>query len=194
MNQRIYHGVIDPIDMANALMSFFNRGNWRVQRIGDSDHLVVQIATRDQPMAGGQTAMSVDIQRMADGITVQIGQQAWLGVAASLGTSALALLINPWNLLNRLDDIAQDIENLQLTEEVWKVVNDSASALGTTQQLSERLKRVTCEYCGSGNPVGAGNCIACGAPMGALQPRTCLKCGYVIRKNEITCPNCGARL
>ena len=194
MNQRIYHGVIDPIDMANALMSFFNRGNWRVQRIGDSDHLVVQIATRDQPMAGGQTAMSVDIQRMADGITVQIGQQAWLGVAASLGTSALALLINPWNLLNRLDDIAQDIENLQLNEEVWKVVNDSASALGTTQQLSERLKRVTCEYCGSGNPVGAGNCIACGAPMGALQPRTCLKCGFVIRKNEITCPNCGARL
>ena len=194
MNQRIYHGVIDPIDMANALMSYFNRGNWRVQRIGDSDHLVVQIATRDQPMAGGQTAMSVDIQRMADGITVQIGQQAWLGVAASLGTSALALLINPWNLLNRLDDIAQDIENLQLTEEVWKVVNDSASALGTTQQLSERLKRVTCEYCGSGNPVGAGNCVACGAPMGALQPRTCLKCGFVIRKNEITCPNCGARL
>lgn len=194
MNQRIYHGNIDPIDIANALMSYFNRGSWRVQRIGDSDHLVVQIATRDQPMAGGQTAMSVDIQRMADGVAVQIGQQAWLGVAASLGTSALALLINPWNLLNRLDDIAQDIENLQLTDEVWNVVNGSANALGATQQLSERLKRVTCEYCGTGNPVGAGSCIACGAPMGVLQPRTCLKCGFVLRKNEVICPNCGARL
>lgn len=194
MNQRIYHGNINPVDMANALVGYFNRGNWRVQRIGDSNKLVVQIATRDMPNSGGQTAMSVIMQRMEDGVTVQVGQQAWLGVAASLGSSALAVLMNPWNLLNRLDDIAQDIENLQLNDEVWKVLDGAATTLGATQQLSERLRRVTCEYCGTANLVGAGNCIACGAPMGAVQPRTCSRCGFVVYNNEVVCPNCKARL
>lgn len=194
MNQRIYHGNINPVDMANALVGYFNRGNWRVQRIGDSNKLVVQIATRDMPNSGGQTAMSVIMQRMEDGVTVQVGQQAWLGVAASLGSSALAVLMNPWNLLNRLDDIAQDIENLQLNDEVWKVLDGAATTLGATQQLSERLRRVTCEYCGTANLVGAGNCIACGAPMGAVQPRTCSRCGFVVNNNEVVCPNCKARL
>lgn len=194
MNQRIYHGNINPVDMANALVGYFNRGNWRVQRIGDSNKLVVQIATRDMPNSGGQTAMSVIMQRMEDGVTVQVGQQAWLGVAASLGSSALAVLMNPWNLLNRLDDIAQDIENLQLNDEVWKVLDGAATTLGATQQLSERLRRVTCEYCGTANLVGAGNCIACGAPMGTVQPRTCFRCGFVVYNNEVVCPNCNARL
>lgn len=194
MNQKIYHGNIDPMDMANALVGHFNRGNWRVQQIGDRDRLIVQIATRDQPVAGGETAMSIIIQRAEDGVAVQIGQQAWLGVAASLGSSAIALLMNPWNLLDRLDDIAQDIESLQMSEEVWKVLDATASALGATQQLSERLRRVTCEYCGTANPVGTGSCVACGAPLGALQPKACPKCGFVVNPGESFCPNCGVKL
>ena len=59
MNQRIYHGNLQPIDLSNALLGYFNRGNYRVQRIGDSDKLIVQVKTQDRPMSGGQTAMSV---------------------------------------------------------------------------------------------------------------------------------------
>jgi DNA-directed RNA polymerase subunit RPC12/RpoP len=194
MNQRIYHGNLQPIDLANALVGYFNRGNFRVQRVGDSDKLIVQVATQARPMSGGQTAMSVILQRVEDGIAVQIGQQAWLGVAASLGASAISILSNPWSLFNRLDDIAQDIESLQLTEDVWKVLDATARSLGATQELSERLRRITCEYCGTGNPVGEGRCIACGAPMGNAQPRTCKQCGFVILHNEANCPNCGVRL
>jgi hypothetical protein len=194
MNQRIYHGNLQPVDLANALVGYFNRGNWRVQRLGDSNKMVVQIATTDRPMAGGQTAMSVILQRVADGVSVDIGQQAWLGVVASLGQSAISLLANPWNLFNRIDDIAQDIENLQLSEEVWKVLDGTARNMGASQQLSERLRRVTCAYCGVGNPVGEGRCMACGAPLGDAQPRTCKQCGFVVLHNETACPNCGTRL
>ncbi len=194
MNQRIYHGTLQPIDLANSLVGYFNRGNWRVQRIGDKDKMVVQIATTDRPMAGGQTALSVILQRVADGVSVDIGQQAWLGVAASLGASAISLLANPWSLFNRIDDIAQDIENLQLSEEVWKVLDGTARNMGASQQLSERLRRVTCAYCGVANPVGAGSCMACGAPLGEAQPRTCQRCGFVVLHDEAACPNCGARL
>lgn len=194
MNQRIYHGMLDPLDLANALLGYFNRGNFRVQRFGDSDKLVVQIATSDRPMAGGQTAMSVVMQRFADGVSVQVGEQAWLGVAASLGVSALSVLRNPISLLNRLDDIAQDIESLQLSEEVWKVLDGTARSLGASQELSERLRRVVCDYCGTANEVGEGRCIACGAPLGDAQPRTCRLCGFVVYHNEAICPSCKNRL
>jgi predicted amidophosphoribosyltransferase len=41
-----------------------------------------------------------------------------------------------------------------------------------------------------GNEVGAGSCIACGAPLGNIQPRTCVACGFVVLRGEKTCPNC----
>ena len=194
MNQRIYHGNITPGDLVNALIGHFNRGSYRVQQIGDANKLVVQIATYGQPMAGGQTALSVILQKVDDGINVQIGQQAWLGVAASLGISALSVLRNPISLLQRLDDIAQDIENLQLTEEVWRVLDLTARGMGGSLELSERLRRVTCAYCETANRVGESRCVACGAPLGTVQPHTCQKCGFVVFKDETTCPNCAARL
>lgn len=193
MNQRIYHGKIAPYDLANAVLAHFNRGNWRVQQVGDRDKLVVQIATQSHPMSGGQTAISVILQRVADGVSVQIGEQAWLGVAASLGVSALSVLRDPFSLLSRLDDIAQDIENLQLSEEVWKVLDLTARSLGGSQELSDRLRRIVCEYCSTANPVGEPRCIACGAPLGNAQPRTCKQCGFVVRQNEAACPNCGTK-
>jgi hypothetical protein len=194
MNQRIYHGNISPIDLADVLAGHYHRGNYRVQRVGDSNKIVVQIATAAQPVSGGQTALSVVLQRVEDGVSVQIGEQAWLGVAASLGVSALSLLRNPLNLISRLDDIAQDIEHLQLSEEVWKVLDGAARSFGASQELSARLKRLVCAYCGTGNPVGQGRCEACGAPLGSAQPRTCARCGFVVYHTEASCPNCKNRL
>ncbi len=190
MDQRIYHGTITPTDLARSLIASFNRGNYRVQQIGNGPHLAVQIATRTMPSSGGQTALSVDIQAVSDGVAVQVSKQEWFGVAASLGYTALAALANPLNLLGRLNDIAQDIESLQLSEEVWKVIEASAHATGAGFELSERLRRIVCDYCGSANQVGDSNCVACGAPLGGAQPHTCKHCGFVITTNEIICPNC----
>ena len=85
--------------------------------------MIVQMGTHPGAMSGGQTALTITIQKLEDGIMVELGQQAWLGVAASLGMSALAALRNPFSLLGRLDDIAQDIENLQISERIWQVIN-----------------------------------------------------------------------
>ncbi len=191
MESRVFHGNITTADIAQALLAEFNQGNLRAQVLGQSDHMTVQVATAMGARSGGQTALAVDIQKIEDGITVQIGQQQWLGVAASLGQTALAALLNPWNLLGRLDDIAQDIQSLQLNEKVWEIVVREVQAKGASTQLSERLTRLTCEYCGSANPVGEPNCIACGAPLGSIQPKTCSKCGYVLASGEKNCPNCG---
>lgn len=190
-DQRIYHGDISSSTIAQALVAEFNHGNLRAQMFGEDGHFTVQVATSQFSRSGGQTALAVDIQNVEDGVMVQIGQQQWLGVAASLGQTAIAALINPVNLLGRLDDIAQDVQNLQLNERVWQVIDRKAGEAGASKQLSDRLRRVTCSYCGVANPVGEGTCIACGAPLGDAQPRTCPQCGFVLFHGENFCPNCG---
>jgi len=194
MERRILHGNIKPNDIAHALMAEFNRGNLFAQTVGQANKLAVQITTRMGVQSGGQTALTVNVQSVEDGIMIEIGQQAWLGVAASLGHTALSALRNPFSLLGRLDDLAQDIENMQLQENVWRTIDSAALALGASHELSERLQRIVCEYCETANPLGEGSCIACGAPLGSSHPSTCPTCGFAVTKEEKICPNCKRNL
>jgi hypothetical protein len=190
MEQRFYYGNLTPIDLGNALIARFNRGNLRAQQLGDASRLIVQIGSKPGAISGGDTTLSVILQKVEDGVSVQVGQQAWLGIAASLGTTALFALRNPLNLLGRLDDLAQDIQNLQINEQIWKSIDEIARSAGASQELSERLRRIVCPYCQVANPVGESSCIACGAPLGKVQPRTCPYCGFVVKSSEPVCPNC----
>jgi hypothetical protein len=194
MEPRIYHGDITPSQVAQVLTARFNRGNLRALQYGHGKQIIVQIGSRPGANSGGQTAMTVTLQQVADGVSVQVGKQSWLGVAASLGTTALAGIRHPFNLLGRLDDLAQDIESINLTDEVFETIEVAAQAAGATFELSERLRRLVCEYCNTANPVGTASCLACGAPMGSNQPSTCPRCGFVVKASETTCPNCKASL
>ena len=194
MDRKFYHGELSPVDIARGLIAEFDRGNLRAQVVGQSDDLAVQIATRPGTTSGGQTAITITIRKSPDGVLVQSGTQEWLGTAASLGRTTIATLANPWNLLHRLDDIAQDVENIQLMERVWATIDRTTSALGAGLELSQRLSRLTCEYCGTANPMGAGSCVACGAPMGSAQPSVCPNCGFVVTADEVRCANCGQAL
>ena len=191
MDKRIFHGNMTSDHIAQALMAEFNQGNMHTQLLGDEKNLTVQIASSQWSQSGGKTALAVNLQQIEDGVMVQIGEQQWFGVAASLGQTALAALINPLTLLGRLDDIAQDVSSLTLIEKVWQIIARVAQAAGASQQLSDRLSSVTCEFCNSANPVGEPNCVACGAPLGREQPKVCAKCGYVVEHHEKFCPNCG---
>jgi len=194
MERKIYHVNIKPADIAQALLGVFNHENMRAQTVGQGDKMIVQVGTPPGAVSGGQTAMTVTLQKVEDGIMVELGQQAWLGVAASLGMSAIAALRNPFSLLGRLDDIAQDIENLQMSERIWQVIAQTVQAKGASTDLSDKLKRLTCEFCNTANPVGEPSCIACGAPLGNAQPKTCRKCGYIVKTSDKICPNCNQTL
>jgi hypothetical protein len=194
IEQRIFHGDITPDNLAQALLGEYDRGNLRAQKLGDGDRMVVQITTREGAESGGQTALTITLRQVKDGVSVQLGKQAWLGLAASLSHTALSAIRNPWSLLGRLDDLAQDIESMQLSEQVWEFIENTSRALGASFELSERLRRLVCGYCLTANPVGEPSCIACGAPLGELQPQTCSKCGFVVKRDESICPNCGKRL
>lgn len=190
MQPRIFHG-LTPNQLARALLGAFNQNNLRAQQFGNKQEVIVQIGNPPSSRSGGATALTVTLRQVADGVAVQIGKQAWLGVVASLGKTALKVWRNPFALIERIDDVAQDIESLKLSQEVWVVVEDAARSVGASFELSERLRRMVCEYCQAANPVGEPSCVACGAPLGRVQPRTCLKCGFVVKNEERLCPNCG---
>ena len=194
METKIYHGEISPNDFAQALIGDFNRGNLRAHQYGNNKEIVVQIGTREARRSGGDTAMTVTLKKVDDGVAIQVGKQSWLGIAASLGTTALAALRHPFHLLGRLDDVAQDIESLQIADRVWEVIEETAKIKNASFELSERLKRMVCTYCKTANPVGEPSCIACGAPLGDSQPTTCQNCGFVVRKDESICPHCKKQL
>src|ERR1700690_2421462 len=99
MDRQIYHGNLNPSDIAQALLAEFNRGNLRAQILGQTDTLAVQIGTRLGAASGGQTALTVTIQKVTDGVMIQIVQQEWLGTATSLGWTVVAALQNPFSLI-----------------------------------------------------------------------------------------------
>ena len=194
MEHRTYHGEITPDDLARALVAEFNRGNLRAQQIGQGDQVMVQIATREGATSGGRTGLSVSIQRIEDGVTVALGQQEWLGTAASLAQTGLSALLNPLSLLGRLDDLAQDISALALSEQIWSAIERFSRTAGAAKEISERLRTVTCPNCQTANAVGAPRCVSCGAPLGGVQPLACPNCGNVMLAGSKFCSNCGAAM
>lgn len=194
MEQRIYHGNITINDISQALTSGFNRGNYQVQEFQSQNRTVIQIATVDKTFTDGATSLTISLEQVADGVSVSMGTQNWLGTAASIGQTAVSVLMNPWNILNRLDDIAQDLENVQLSDRIWQFIDQTAKEKRATFELSEKLKRVVCSYCGSANPVGEASCIACGAPLGEQHPIACPHCGFVVSQSTKICPNCNKSL
>jgi hypothetical protein len=190
MTQKIYHGDFTSDDLASFLMIHFDRGNLEVRKEISENRVIIQIRSKSFAKSGGNTAIGVTLQDYDDGVLVSVGEQQWLGIAASLGFSALAALKNPISLLHRIDDIAQDIEYLTLEDEIWNVLTSNVKAMDGGFQLSERLKRISCSYCQTANQLNAPSCIACGAPLGNRQPSTCRNCGYVLEGTEIICSNC----
>jgi RNA polymerase subunit RPABC4/transcription elongation factor Spt4 len=194
MEKRTYHGNITPQDIGRALVAEFDQGNMQAQLIGGDARIVVQVASRTFRESGGHTAMTVVLEKIEDGVMVQLGDQQWFGVAASMGQTALAALRNPLTLLGRLDDLAQDITSIQLTESIWQAIQRTAEAAGAGYQISERLRRTECAYCGAAVPVGEATCPACGGPLGTVQPKACTKCGFVPPAGAHNCPKCGTKM
>jgi len=194
MGKKTFHGPVIPADFADALVAEFNQGNLEAKRIGSGKQRIVQIATPRWNTSGGRTAITIHLYKVEDGVHVQLGQQEWFGVAASMGMTALMALNRPWSLVHRLDDLAQDITSLQLTTRIWQTIARTAAALGLSHTLSERLRRLSCEHCLTANPVGAPHCVACGAPLGPNQPVACGECGYILRAGSKKCSQCGAKI
>jgi len=192
--QRTYHGNLTPQDLANGLLAQFNHSELRAVQHGQGETIVVQIGSSHSRSSGGPTALTVYLSQVEDGVHVRLGEQEWLGVAASLGQTALMALLRPISLLGRLDDIAQDLLSFTMAQRVIESLDRTSRTLGASFEISERLRRLTCPYCATANPVGNPNCLACGGPLGYEHPISCANCGFISEAGTEVCPECGSRL
>ena len=72
METKIYHGDISPNDFAQALVGEFNQGNLRAHQIGRNREVAVQIGTKQMRRSGGDTAMTVTLKTVEDGVAMQV--------------------------------------------------------------------------------------------------------------------------
>ncbi|MGE0488971.1 MAG: zinc ribbon domain-containing protein [Vulcanimicrobiota bacterium] len=191
MSTRTFHGNVTTSELARHLEATFTKNGLIARSRGDGPALTVQISSTQARESGGQTSLAVTLQAVEDGVMVKMGQQSWMGIAASLGETAMAVAKNPWNLLGRLDDLAADFDVISLEKQAWKSIDEFMRARAASTQISERLRRVQCPYCDFANQAGAGECSSCGAPLGTEQPQSCLQCGFVNDARAVQCGQCG---
>ena len=195
MDQKTYHGEIDPQELGDVLVSHFDQGDLTARKTGRPDRVVVQISTSghrhwDDP----HTSLAVTIAKAEDGVTVTVGEQQVLGVAADLVKTGIGALLNPMSLLGEIDDIARNVSKLNLPDQVWKVVEEYCRSVGAGLGLAPDKVLVTCPFCGAGNPIGVGKCPHCGGSLADVQPVTCPRCGQILEPDARFCTRCRTRI
>lgn len=190
MEQRTYHGKVTPRDIADVLVSRFTSDDLSAITTGDDEKIIVNISSAGY--RGGRTALAVGLGPVSDGVMVTVGDHNLLGVAADLVQTGLGALRNPLVLIGEIDDVARNVEKLNLPAQVWEAVDHYCQSVGAG--LTPDPTTVTCPYCGVLSPIGAGSCASCGAPLGRSQPITCPECGKLLPADLQYCTRCGAPL
>jgi predicted RNA-binding Zn-ribbon protein involved in translation (DUF1610 family) len=195
MDQKTYHGEIDPQELADVLVSHFDQGDLTAQKTGRTDRVVVQISTgRHRRRGDPQTSLVVTIAKAEDGVTVTVGEQQVLGIAADLVQTGIGALLNPMSLIGEIDDVVRNVSKLNLPDQVWEAVEEYCRSVGAGLGLAPEKVLVTCPFCGVGNPIGVGKCPSCGGSLADVQPITCPKCGQILEHDAKFCTRCGARI
>ncbi|MCU0520898.1 MAG: zinc ribbon domain-containing protein [Anaerolineae bacterium] len=195
VEQRAYHGSIEPKDLARSLVLRFDASETRAHWMaGEAGRAVVQIQSRQMEQRDPTTAVTVHISPTKTGITVSVSEQKVLSVAADMAKTGVEAWLNPLRLLGELDDIARNVRWLGLRSEVWKAVDDYCRTQGSGRGAAGMLLHIICPYCSTPNDIGAQNCKSCLAPLAAAQPIVCGRCGFLNAPEASLCVNCGAGL
>jgi ribosomal protein L40E len=195
VEQRAYHGSLEPKDLARSLVVRFDSGETQAHWMeGEAGRAVVQIQSRQLEYRDPTTAVTVHISPTRTGITVSVSEQKVLSVAADMARTGVEAWLNPLRLLGELDDIARNVRWLGLRSEVWKAVDEYCRTQGSARGTAGMLLHIVCPYCGTPNDIGAQNCKACAAPLAEAQPIVCGRCGFLNEPQASLCVNCGAGL
>jgi hypothetical protein len=93
MDARFYNSKdINIEQVAIDLVRAYQSMGYQAQNVGNNEQMVVQLrkGSELEALVGMQAALSVTLQRNANGIMVAIGQQKWIDKAA-VGVAGLAL-------------------------------------------------------------------------------------------------------
>lgn len=195
MQQRTYRGPITARGLAQALVQRFNEGHLLARATGPDDHVIVQITAREYDRRRRErAALTISIIQQDDAVEVSLGEHQWLGPAADLLEAGLKGWFMPFSLIGEMSDVADDLQTLQLPTQVWEAVEHYVESVGAKLGLAQEARMVACPFCGVGNPVGVGQCSACGGSLAEAQPKSCPNCGKLSPASAMFCSRCGTAL
>ncbi len=203
MEQRIYQGNVDPEGLADYLVQTFNQNynytgwsgntlNTMAQKVGQGDHLLVQIAQARAWSGTIRTALGVSISRVPGGVSVSTGQTNWFD-AGMIGMLIGAVFFPPLVIF----PLIRGIRTFTFYQDVWQAIDTYCAQAGATQTSATTAHGVYCYNCGAINDEGAERCHICGAPLSAPQPgraQTQASQQGAPTPEMVTCPNCHERV
>ncbi len=100
VEQRAYHGSLNPRDLARALVVRFDAGETKAHwMMGEAGRAVVQIQSRQVERGDPMTAVTVQIAPTPTGFVVSVSEQKVLSVAADMARRGVQAWLNPVRLL-----------------------------------------------------------------------------------------------
>lgn len=195
MEQRIYHGPIEPRRLAQALLDEWDQGETIAQAVTVEGGVVVQIGQRESGWFGEEPrqALTLGIEQLDDGVRVSLGQQQWYQEGGQVfvgGLIGFFPFFFAWPLGGLLRGPGAPPDE-DLPARIWRSVEGFAAREGAATGPTRRLSTVPCPNCGVANPEGAGRCSACGA---VLDQAACPACGGANPPGARFCIHCGTQL
>ena len=145
MEQRTYHGKITTREVAEALLGRFHGDDMSVAMSGDDDKIMLNISSAG--WQGGRTALAVGLSQVSAGVMVTVGEHSLLGVAADLLQTGLGALRNPLTIIGEIDDVARNVERLNLPAQVWETVDHYARSVGAGSYTGSDLGGLPVLWC-----------------------------------------------
>ena len=189
--QRLFHGNITAAAVADQLAARFGDRQHRTVVRHGSGTAVIQIGSKHG------TPATVNIADTAGGVLVTIGRgRDWLDRVADGGEwMERAAAGNPLSLLALVPDVIGELRKDNIAPQIWSAITEICAlsrALAGEKNAPDRP--VMCAYCGTANPAGRPQCLACGAPLPVDLPRVCPECGRTHPSDALFCTACGTRL
>lgn len=189
-NQRMFHGGIRAITLADQLAARFHDRQHKTNIQSQGGTALVQIGSKHG------TPVTLHIADTEGGVLVTISRDRdWLDRTADASELLERAASSPLSLLAAIPDLVGEMTKENIAPKIWNAVNDICAL--TRALAGERNAPVNpnvCEYCGIANESGAETCIGCGAALRVELPRVCPKCERQHTSDALFCQACGTRL
>jgi len=191
MQQRMFHGTIHAIPLADQIAARFQDRQDRVMIERHAGSALIQIGSKHG------TPVTVNISDSEGGVLVTMSRSKdWLDRMGDAGemidraTSGSFL-----SMLAMIPDVIGELREENIVPQIWDAINDiCALSRALAGENDAPRNPIICHYCQLPNAAGSAECISCGAPLPVDLPRVCPKCARAHSSDALFCQACGTRL
>jgi len=208
VNTRFYQSPGLNIErIARDLEGCYLSQDYKVQHLGNKDHMVVQLKMGSdfEAVIGMQAALTITLQRYPRGVVATVGQQQWIDKAAAGAVGMLLLwplmvtagvgVIRQSGLESQVFSMLDSVVLRQRSDvKIGSVPPDVASE--ARQQAppwpapGQGSGSRGCANCGELYTAGDVYCSRCGKPL-APPKKYCPECKAEVKSNATFCTKCG---